>query len=93
MAIVLSSWMLAWQASIAQSKLDALAKEKGAEPTDWAKWAEFIKDSPDAAFYSGKVAAAKYYINNVLPEVYGIAKAIKTEDLSIMEIATESFAT
>ncbi len=92
MAIVMSSWMLIWQASIAQNKVDALAKEKGAEPTDWVKWAELIKDSPDAAFYSGKVAAAKYYINNVLPEVYAIAKAIKTEDLSIMEIATESFA-
>jgi alkylation response protein AidB-like acyl-CoA dehydrogenase len=91
MATVVSSWMLVWQASIAQNKLDALAKEKGADPTDWVKWAEFIKDNPDAAFYSGKISAAKYFVNNVLPEVDAIAKAIKTEDLSIMEIATESF--
>lgn len=92
MAIVMSSWMLAWQASIAQKKLDALAAEKGAGPSDWEKWAAFIKDSTDAAYYSGKVAAAKYYIYNILPEVNAIAQAIKTEDLSVMEIAEESFA-
>ncbi len=92
MATVLAAWMLVWQASIASEKLDALAKEKGANPSDWGKWAEFIKDNADAAYYSGKVAAAKYFVNNVLPEIYSIATAIKTEDLSIMEIAEESFA-
>jgi len=92
MATVLSSWMLVWQASIASTKLDTLAKEKGADPSDWVKWAEFLKDNTDAAYYSGKIAAAKYFVNNVLPEADAIATAIKTEDLTIMEIAEESFA-
>jgi len=49
--------------------------------------------SADAAFYKGKVAAAKYFIKNVLPEIDGAVKAIKSEDLSIMEIPDEGFAT
>ncbi len=92
MATIVLSWMLAWQAKIAVEKLDALIKEKGADPNDWVKWAEFLKDNRDAAFYSGKLAAAKYFINNVMPKAEAIAKAIKTEDLSIMEIAEDSFA-
>jgi hypothetical protein len=91
-ATVLSAWMLVWQAAIAQKKLDALAKEKGVEPTDWVKWAEFIKDNTNAAFYAGKVSSAKYFVNNILPEVEATATAIKSEDLSIMEIPEESFA-
>ncbi len=92
MSTVLSSWMLVWQASIASKKLDVMAKEKGADPSDWVKWAEFIKDNTDAAYYSGKIAAAKYFVNNILPEADAIATAIKTEDLTIVEIAEESFA-
>ena len=92
MAIVITSWLLVWQASIAQEKLDVLAKDKGADPSDWVKWADFIKDNTDAAFYTGKLASAKYYINHVLPETEAIEKAIRSEDLSIMEISEESFA-
>ena len=91
-AVVMSAWMLLWQAKIASEKLDLLIKEKGVDPTDWTKWAEFINGNPDAAFYYGKIASAKYFINNVLPKADAIAKAIKTEDLSIMEIAEASFA-
>ncbi len=92
MATVISAWMLVWQAVIAQGKLDALAKAKGADPNDWTGWAAFLKDNTDAAYYSGKVAAAKYFIHHILPQADAIAKAIKTEDLSIMEISADSFA-
>ena len=91
-AMVLSGWMLTWQAAIASEKLDGLAKEKGADPSDWGAWATFMNDNTDAAFYAGKVSAAKYFINNVLPEVGAIAEAIKSEDMSIMEISENSFA-
>jgi hypothetical protein len=46
----------------------------------------------DAAFYKGKIASAKYFIKNVLPEVDAAVKAIKSEDLSVMEIPEEGFA-
>jgi hypothetical protein len=92
MAIVVSSWMLVWQAAIAQKKLDALASEKGIDPSDWEKWARFIADNPDASFYAGKVTTAKFYLNHILPEADAIAKAIRSEDMSIMEMAESSFA-
>lgn len=46
----------------------------------------------DKAFYKGKLATARYFIKHVLPEVDATAKAIKSEDLSMMEIADEAFA-
>jgi hypothetical protein len=46
----------------------------------------------DSAFYKGKVAGARYFIKNVLPEIDGTIKAIKSEDLSIVEIPDEGFA-
>jgi alkylation response protein AidB-like acyl-CoA dehydrogenase len=46
----------------------------------------------DKSFYEGKVATARYFIKHVLPEVDAAAKAIKSEDISMMEIADEAFA-
>jgi len=92
MGKVVSAWLLLWQAGIASDKLAGLSKEKGIERKDLVKWAEFIKDNKDVAFYSGKIASAKYFIKNVLPEVDAAVKAIKSEDLSVLEIAEESFA-
>jgi hypothetical protein len=46
----------------------------------------------DKAFYEGKLATARYFIKHVLPEVDAAAKAIKSGDLSMMEIADEGFA-
>jgi hypothetical protein len=46
----------------------------------------------DAAYCKGKLAAARYFIKNVLPEIDGTIRAIKSEDMSIMDIPDESFA-
>ena len=92
MGKVVSAWLLLWQAGIASDKLAGLSKKKGIERKDFVKWAEFVKGNKDAAFYSGKIASAKYFIKNVLPEVDAAVKAIKSEDLSVLEIAEESFA-
>ncbi len=91
MGKIISGWILLWGAGVAKEKLDALSKEKGVDPSDQAKWTDFIKNNKDAAFYAGKIASARYFIKNVLPEVDAAARAIKSEDLSIMEIAEESF--
>ena len=92
MAIVVSSWMLTWQAAIAQKRLDALSAEKGVDPSDWGRWAGFIAENQDASFFAGKITTAKFYLNHVLPEADAIAEAIRSEDLSIMEMAESSFA-
>jgi alkylation response protein AidB-like acyl-CoA dehydrogenase len=92
MAIVISSWMLVWQASLAEKKLGALVTEKSIDPNNWEQWARFIADNPDASFYAGKITTAKFYLNHVLPEADAIAQAIRSEDMSIMEMAESSFA-
>ena len=92
MGKIVSSGMMLWQAGIAKEKLDGLAKEKGVVSSDREAWVAFIRDNRDAAFYEGKVLSARYFIKNVLPEAEAAAKAIKSEDLSIVEIVDESFA-
>ncbi|MBU0652228.1 MAG: acyl-CoA dehydrogenase C-terminal domain-containing protein [Proteobacteria bacterium] len=50
--------------------------------------ANLIIDPRDQKF----AATARYFIKHVLPEVDAAAKAIKSGDLSMMEIADEGFA-
>jgi len=92
MSKVIMGWFLLWEAGIAKTKLDALAKAKSADPADAAAWAAFVKNDKDAAFYTGKLSSAKYFIKNVLPEVDAAVKAIKNEDMSVIEIPEEAFA-
>jgi hypothetical protein len=92
MSTAVLGFLLMWQASIAEKKLVAIKKEKNVKDDDWAAVASLYKDNKDAAFYQGKVAAAKYYAAYVLPHVDALAKAIKKEDMSIMEIAESAFA-
>ncbi len=92
MGKVVSAWLLLWQAGIASKKLAAISKEKGVAASDAAAWKEFVKNNNDAAFYEGKVAGTRFFIKNILPEVDAAAKAIKSEDLSPIQIATESFS-
>jgi alkylation response protein AidB-like acyl-CoA dehydrogenase len=92
MGKVVSGWLLLWQAGIAKEKLDALFGEKGIDATDKEAISSLVKDNKDAAFYSGKLASTRYFIKNVLPEVDAAVKAIKSEDLSIMDIPDEGFA-
>jgi len=92
MGKVVSAWFLLWQAGIAQQKLEELAKARGVDINDKAALAGLIKENKDAAFYSGKVYSARFFAKNVLPEVDAAVTAIKNEDMSILEIAEESFA-
>ena len=92
MGKIVSSWLMLWQAGIAKEKLDELAKEKGVDPSDRDGWVSFIRGNRDAAFYEGKILSARYLIKNVLPEAKATAETIKSEDLSMMEIVDESFA-
>ncbi|MBW2596982.1 MAG: acyl-CoA dehydrogenase [Deltaproteobacteria bacterium] len=92
MGKIVSGWLMLWQAGIAKEKLDELAKGKNVDSSDREAWGTFIRDNSDAAFYEGKVVSARYFIKNVLPEADAAAKAIKSEDLSIVEIIDESFA-
>ncbi|MCU0843311.1 MAG: acyl-CoA dehydrogenase [Spirochaetes bacterium] len=92
MGKIVCAWILVWQAGIAKGKLDAIGKSNKVNPADMIAWASFVKENRDAAFYSGKLSSARYFIKNVLPEVYAVVRAIKSEDISVVEIFEESFA-
>lgn len=49
------------------------------------KLQELPDDHFDAAYYKGKVAAAKYYCNNILPNVFTLTQVIKSADLTVQE--------
>lgn len=92
MGKVIISWLLLWEAGVAAEKLAALYREHGIDPRDSGQVHALIKDHRDASFYAGKVASSRYFIRHVLPEVYAASTAIKSGDLSMIEIADESFA-
>ncbi|MCU0577099.1 MAG: acyl-CoA dehydrogenase [Desulfobacterota bacterium] len=92
MGKVVSGWFLFWQAGIAREKLDALTQKAGIVGSDQAAVSGLAKTSRDGAFYLGKIASAQYFIRNVLPEVDAAVKAMKSEDMSVVEIPEESFA-
>ena len=52
---------------------------------------EVGKDHFDYDFYIGKVYSAKYYINNVVPQVWSIAEVVKEGDDSALEIPAGAF--
>ena len=57
-----------------------------------AKRAEELgPDHPDYIFYSGKVSSARYYINNVVPNVAYVAGLVKNGDSSVLDIDFGSF--
>jgi len=92
MGKIVCAWLLLWQAKIAREKLNALCSAKGINPADPLTVGALARENKDAAFYDGKIKSAKYFIMNVLPEIDGTVRAIKSEDNSIMEIAEESLA-
>ncbi len=47
-------------------------------------------DSLDATFYNGKIAAAKFYANNVLPNAFLATEMIRNEDDSVMTCPEEA---
>ncbi|MBN1380636.1 MAG: acyl-CoA dehydrogenase [Deltaproteobacteria bacterium] len=44
----------------------------------------------DKVFYEGKIAGARYYVNNVLPNVYLTTEMIKEEDETVLTCPEES---
>lgn len=46
---------------------------------------------PDAQFYRGKIAAARFYIKNSLPDVFKRERLMEIKDTSALEIPDDSF--
>jgi alkylation response protein AidB-like acyl-CoA dehydrogenase len=68
----------------ANAKLNAICDEKGAK--DEKARAQLLNDNTEAAFYHGRVASARYFVNNILPEVYALSAGMLSGDKSAMEV-------
>jgi alkylation response protein AidB-like acyl-CoA dehydrogenase len=45
----------------------------------------------EVAFYKGKIASARFYVKNIVPEIFGYLKALQAADDSSLTIDEESF--
>jgi len=52
---------------------------------------EIAKDDPDYNFYNGKILSTRYYLNNIVPNVWHVEEIIKMGDTSILEASEEIF--
>jgi tRNA U55 pseudouridine synthase TruB len=77
-------WMHLWQAIIANERLNKLFEEKGVRDNEQRR-SLVISDS-EAAFYSGKVHTAQFFISRVLPVIQGKVMAISNEEFSLADV-------
>jgi len=87
---VVGGWLLLQGAAIADEKLQAIYKEKGAEDS-LGKQRALIRNDKEVAFYVGKIAAAKFFATETLATVKSRCESIKIGDRTPIEIADESF--
>lgn len=52
---------------------------------------ELSSDHYDVPFYHGKVASVRFYLLNILPEIFTIQQVLEQGDTTPLEIATDSF--
>ncbi len=55
------------------------------------KAAEVGAEHFDYNFYVGKVAAARYYVKNIVPNIAAITSVVKEADFSALEVPAEAF--
>ncbi|MEN6469550.1 MAG: acyl-CoA dehydrogenase [Smithella sp.] len=82
-------YLLLEGAGVAQQKLEAMYEEKGL--TTIGKKKGLQREDPDAAFYAGKIASARFFMNEAVSTVKARAEAIKAGDKSAMELVDLGF--
>jgi hypothetical protein len=78
------AYLLLGQALIAQEKLDAICKEKGADSEDARKG--LCEKDDEAKFYWGKLCSADFFATQILPRVHARAEAAQSGSRSAMEV-------
>ena len=78
------SYMLLNQSVVADKKLQAIFKDKGAASDEDQK--KLIGESPEAKFYSGKLHSMKFFVDTDLPAAAGIAESLQTGNKSALDI-------
>ena len=54
------------------------------------RWEELPEKDHDRAFYAGKIASARYYLNQVLPQAFVQTEIIAHEDRIVLEVPEEA---
>ena len=83
-------WLLLWQAVIAWDRLTVLAKGYKVEP-DAAGFEKLVAGDTAAAFYSGKLASARYFASAVLGQATAKTNTILRMDRAALEITENAF--
>jgi alkylation response protein AidB-like acyl-CoA dehydrogenase len=87
---VLLGHFLIQAATISVEKLKEIYEKNGAEDSKAAQRA-LVRNTPDVAFYNGKIASAKFFAVEILCTVKARCEAIKSEEKVAFEMAEESF--
>ena len=87
---VVAGHFLTQAALIAEEKVEAIYKAKGADSI--GKRRALAHADFEVAFYEGKIASAKFFAQEALATVKARCEAIKFGDKTPIEIANESFA-
>jgi hypothetical protein len=82
---VACSYFILDQALLAYEKLGALYAEKGIEDDTGKR--DLVQEHGEARFYYNKIETAKFFVANILPDVYGIGRSVESGDRSPMDIA------
>jgi hypothetical protein len=85
----LLGWMHLWQAVVASQRLDKLFQEKGIRDTQQRR--SLVISDTEAAFYSGKIHTAKFFISRVLPVIQGKVIALSDDDFSLADVDEACF--
>ncbi|MBN1849189.1 MAG: acyl-CoA dehydrogenase [Deltaproteobacteria bacterium] len=82
-------WLLLWQALIAQERLNDLVDENKISGTKGLD--TLVAGNANAAFYSGKLASARFFISQVVGLATAKARVIKGSERAALEIAENAF--
>jgi alkylation response protein AidB-like acyl-CoA dehydrogenase len=84
-------WQLAWQASIAQDKLQKIYEEKGVAGDEEA-CAKLANDNVEVAFYIAKIMSFRFVAANLMPVTLGKLEAIEGLDTAALDIPDLGFS-
>jgi hypothetical protein len=83
------AYLLLHQAIIAKDKVDAIFQKAGAASPE--AQAKVMEDNADAAFYTGKIHTAEFFVNNILPQGQGKSSTILSGNKSALMIPEMAF--
>ncbi len=81
---VVIAYFLLDAALVASDKFEVICKEKGA--ADDKARAELLGQNSEAAFYHARVASARFFVHDVLPEVGSLKESITSKDKAALEV-------